>query len=73
MVLFGINEQFPDVHIKYFGYFCKCFQIWLNGIGTPLGDRCGVFPKLLSEPFSLLVGLGKHSLDSIEFNDFHFQ
>ena len=28
---------------------------------------------VLSQPFSLLVCLGKHSLYSIEFNDFHFQ
>lgn len=37
MVLFGINEQFSDVHIKYF------------------------------------TNLSQQSLDSIEFNDFHFQ
>lgn len=53
--------------------FSKRFQIRLNGIGTPFGDRCRVFAKLLSQPFSLLVCLGKHGLDSIEFNDFYFQ
>ncbi len=42
-------------------------------IGAPFRERCGVFAKLLSQPFSLFVCLGKHSLDCIEFNDSHSQ
>lgn len=73
MGLFGINEQFSDVYIKNFGYIGECFQIRLYGVGTPFGNRCWVFAKLLNQPLSLLVNFGKHSLYPIEFNDFHIQ
>lgn len=73
MALFGINEQFSNINIKKFCYLSQSFQIGLNGIGTPLGDRRRVFAKLLRKPFSLPPAFGKHSLDPIEFNDFHFQ
>lgn len=73
MGLFGINEHFSYVDIKYFGHLDKCFQVRLNGVGTPFGNRCWAFAKLLSQPLSLLVNFGKHSLYPIEFNDFHIQ
>ncbi len=73
MGLFGINEHFSYVDIKYFGDLGKCFQIRLYGVGTPFGNRCWVFAKLLNQPLSLLVNFGKHSLYPIEFNDFHIQ
>lgn len=62
------DNQVLDVDVEQSGDLDECWQVGLNGVGTPFGDGCWVAFQLCGEPFAGAARVGQCAFYSIYFS-----